>query len=80
MVRDTLIRGLEDPEIRQDIPGHENQDLTLEAVLKLIEAKESGKRSETSLLGADKDHGCSDYKKGKKYPKGKRSKVLNLHK
>ena len=66
MVRDTLIRGLEDPEIRQDILGHENQDMALESVLKLVEAKESGKRSEASLLGADKAHGSSDYKKGKK--------------
>ena len=43
MVRDTLIRGLEDPEIRQDLLGQENQDMTLEEVLKLVEAKESGK-------------------------------------
>ena len=78
MVRDTLIRGLEDPEIRQDILGHENQDMALELVLKLVEAKESGKRSEASLLGADKAHGSSDYKKGKKYPKGaKRSTCTN---
>ena len=52
--------------------------MALESVLKLVEAKESGKRSEASLLGADKAHGSSDYKKGKKYPKGaKRSTCTN---
>ena len=53
IIRDTLVRGLEDPEIRQDLLGHENQDLTLEAVLKLVEAKESGKRLEAYLTGAE---------------------------
>ena len=78
MVRNTLIRGSENLKIRQDILGHENQDIALEAVLKLVEAKESGKRSEASLLGADKTHGSSNYKKGKKYPKGaKRSTCTN---
>ena len=78
MVRDTLIRGLEDPEIRQNILGHENQDMALEAVLKLIEAKESGKRSEASLLGADQAHGSSTYKSNKKSQKGsKRPTCMN---
>ena len=40
---------------------------------RLVEAKKSG-----SLLGADKTHGYSYYKKGKKYPKGaKRSTCTN---
>ena len=78
MVRDTLIRGLEDPEIRQDILGHENQDIGLEAVLKIVEAKESWKRSEKSLLGADHAHGSSNHKNHKKNSKGsKRSICMN---
>jgi hypothetical protein len=62
IVCDTLIRGLDDPDIRQDIMGHENQDLNLEAVLKLVEAKEFGKRSEASLAGTEGAHAFSNYK------------------
>ena len=50
MVRDTLIRGLEDPEILQDILGHESQDMALEEVLILVEAKESGKQCSRGLI------------------------------
>ena len=45
MIRDTLIRGLEDEEIRLDILGQSKQDMNLEDVLQFVEAKESGKRS-----------------------------------
>lgn len=49
MIRDVLIRGLEDDEIRLDILADSNQDITLEQSIKLIEAKESGKRSASRL-------------------------------
>lgn len=49
MVRDALIRGMEDEDIRLDILGDPNQDLSLEDVLKYVEAKESGKRSASRL-------------------------------
>ena len=45
MVRDTLIRGIADEEIRLDILGLPKQDMSLEEAVSFIEAKESGKRS-----------------------------------
>ena len=50
MLRDVLCRGMEDPEIQLDLLGDKNQDMTLEQMLKFIEAKEAGKRSATRLL------------------------------
>ena len=50
MVRDVLIRGLNDEEIRLDILGESGQDLSLEDALRFIEAKESGKRSASRLI------------------------------
>lgn len=41
MVGDNVIRGIADAKIQQDILGHENQDMELEALLKVIEAKEA---------------------------------------
>ena len=51
MIRDALIRGLADEEIRLDILGESQQDMSLEDVLKYVEAKESGKRSAGRLHG-----------------------------
>ena len=51
MIRDALIKGLTDDEIRLDILGESKQDMSLEEVLKFAEAKESGKRSAGRLLG-----------------------------
>ena len=51
MVRDALIRGLDDEEIRLDILGESRQDLSLEDTLSYVEAKESGKRSASHLIG-----------------------------
>ena len=45
MVRDTFIRGLEDEDIRLEIIGQAQQDMTLEDVLKIADARECGKRS-----------------------------------
>ena len=53
MVRDAIIRGLEDSEIRLDILSESDQDMSLEKALQLIEAKESGKRSANRLLNTD---------------------------
>ena len=50
MLRDVLCRGLEDSEIQMDLLGDKNQDMTLEEVLKFVEAKEAGKRSASRLL------------------------------
>ena len=51
MIRDALIRGLDDEEIRLDILGESRQDLSLEDTLSYVEAKESGKRSASHLIG-----------------------------
>ena len=53
MVSDVVIHDLEDPEIRQDILSHENQDLTLETPL-----------SQKILRGKDHTNTVSMYKKG----------------
>lgn len=45
MVRDCLIRGLEDEDIRLEILGQHNQDMTLDQVIQIADAKASGKRS-----------------------------------
>ena len=73
MIKDTLIRGLEDQEIQQDVLGHENQDMSLEDTVKLIEAKESGKRSQASLH-SDGAHAFSQYKKDKLKPVADKTK------
>ena len=49
MVRDSLVRGLEDEDIRVEILGSCVQNMSLEETLTLIEAKESGKRSASRL-------------------------------
>ena len=49
MTRDVLIRGLADSDIQMDLLGDKNQDMTLEEVLKFVEAKEAGKRSASRL-------------------------------
>nr|KAG5707435.1 hypothetical protein BaRGS_011939 [Batillaria attramentaria] len=59
MIRDVLIRGLEDEEIRLDILGESRQDMSLEDALQYVEAKESGKSfptiGETSNLHSTSD-------------------------
>ena len=50
VLRDVVIRGLEDPEIQLDLLGDKNQDMTFEEDLRFIEAKEAGKRSASRLI------------------------------
>lgn len=50
IVRDVITRGLADSEIQLDLLGDRNQDMTLEEVLKFVEAKEAGKRSASRLF------------------------------
>ena len=71
MVRDSLILGLNDEEIRLDIFGQANPDPPLEDALKFIEAKESGKRSVSHLPGNaltnnSSNAATSSYKKSEK--------------
>ena len=70
ILRDVLCRGLADNEIQMDLLGDSNQDMTLEQVLRLVEAKETGKRPAAHLLipqAADHVAGSS-YKRQKKPP------------
>ena len=50
ILRDVLARGIADQEIQLDLLGGQNQDMSLEDMLKFVEAKESGKRSASRLL------------------------------
>ena len=50
MVRDSLIRGLSDDDIRLEIVGQPQQDMTLNEVLQLAEARESGRRTAGRLV------------------------------
>lgn len=45
-----LSRGIADPEIQLSILRDQNQDMTFEEVLQLVEAKESGKLSASRFL------------------------------
>ena len=69
ILRDVLTRGIADPDIQLDLLSDQNQNMTLEKVLQLIEAKESGKRSASQLLDT---HGVeaarSSYRREKKNP------------
>ena len=61
MIRDVLVRGLYDQDIQNDILGHENQNMDLEPMLCLIEAKEAGRRSVASLT-TEGAHAMSQYR------------------
>ena len=61
-------------EIQLDLLGDKNQDMTLERILRFVEAKEAGKRSATQLLlphAADVITGSS-YKRQKRDAAGGR--------
>ena len=49
IVRDTLIRGMNDPDVQIDLLGSEKQQKSLEEVFCFVEAKECGKRSASQL-------------------------------
>ena len=51
MVRDVLARGLVDSDIQIDLLGDPNQDMPLDQMVNLIEAKETGKESAMRLSG-----------------------------
>ena len=45
ILKDHIIHGLSNQEIQLEVLAHQNQDMNLESLVKLIEAKESGRRS-----------------------------------
>ena len=74
-VRDVLVCSLADNEIRTDILGDMNQDMSLEKMFQLIEAKEMGKKSATQLSNPHKVSAVkSSYKRETKTPQSK-----NIH-
>lgn len=72
ILRDVLCRGISDTDIQLDLLGHTKQDMTLEEVLRFVEAKEAGKRSATRLL----DHQAAGAIKSS-YSKTKREALLS---
>ena len=69
MVKYVLCRGLEDSEIQMNLLGDMNQDMTLEQVLRFVEAKEAGRQLASLLLPQVTDAvGGSSYRKQKKTP------------
>ena len=49
MVRDTLVRGIDDSDIQQNVLRQNDQDLTLKNTINIIVVKEAGKRSRATL-------------------------------
>ena len=49
LVRDGLNTGLGDSDIHPDVLGQNDQDMTLEYTIKIVEAKEADKRSQVTL-------------------------------
>ena len=66
MVRDVIIRGLYDQDTQRDVLGMQEQDMQLDALINLLEAKEIGKKTQASILGETGDS-ISRYKRDK-YP------------
>ena len=67
IVRDVVTRGLNDEDIRLNLLGDKNQDMSLEETIAFIEAKESGKKSAGRLLNDNSTAAAlSQYKSRKK--------------
>ena len=81
IVRDTLIRGLADEDIRLDILGQCRQDISLEETLQMVEAKESGKRSANILTNPTvSSNATSSYMRSFSQPKFNQQKQSVLPK
>ena len=66
ILRDIVTCNITDSEVQLDLLGDSNQDMTLEQVLKFVEAKEAGKRSASRLLYSQSaDATRSSYRKDK---------------
>ena len=62
MVRDNLVRGLYDQDIQREVLGLENQTMDLEQLLKVLDAKETGRRTQATILGRGASASFSSYK------------------
>ena len=66
ILRDVVTRGIVDTDVQLDLLSDCNQNMTLEEVLRFVEAKEAGKRSASSLMSepqSSADAMRSSYKK-----------------
>ena len=72
MVRDALIRGLSDEDTRLEIVGQPKQEMSLDDVLQLAEARESGRRTAGRIIHVPAVSSTaaahSNYKKGNNQP------------
>ena len=89
MVRDALTKGIANCDIRQDLLGKTDQDMTLEQVVRFIEAKETAKQSESHLSGETTAAVRSSYRRANTPPpkspnqtpssNSQRTKFNNIH-
>ena len=76
ILRDVLARGIADQEIQLDILGDQNQSMSLEDMLRFVEANESGKRSASRLLDpANVSAASSTYRRAKQHDRGKQPDI-----
>ena len=72
ILRDVLARGIADQEIQLDLLGDQNQNMSLEDMLRFVEAKESGKRSASRLLDPPNvSTASSTYRRAKQHDRGR---------
>ena len=62
-IKSVLVHGLNDSEIQLDVLGHNNQNMNLEDTVKLIEAKEAGRRSAQKLIPQQGSAATSSYQR-----------------
>ena len=79
ILRDVLCRGINDQEIQLSILGDQNQDLKFEEVMRLVEAKESGKQSITKLIDPKhpEAHSTSTYQQKSQNTKAKATETCS---
>ena len=69
MVGFVMITGLADTDIQADVLSHTNQTMTLDELIKFIEAREAGKLSSASLTGTQATYAArSSYKRYSNQP------------
>ena len=67
ILRDVMARGIADQDIQLDLLSDQRQDMSLEDMMRFIEAKESGKRSASRLLDTHSVEAVSStYRRGKR--------------
>ena len=77
IVRDIIVRNLYDQDIQREILGQQDQRMELEQLIKLIEAKETGKRTQADILGQTAAAALSTYKRDRKNERINRHKNSN---